>query len=177
MWNGGRHQSYVYTVGFGRDARSLVTGGEDGVCYLWDLRPPDIRPDNDVYRLWHDLAGEDGSAAYQAMWALSEIPDHTIAMLAEKLHPVRTVIDLDHVAAGGSDEEIQRLRRMKKLLIQKDAKVESAVAVRRAIALLAQLGTSDAIVLLNKLAEQDPSRDVGRFASAALQRLRIAKAR
>jgi WD40 repeat protein len=39
VWDLGRHQHYVYTVGFGRDGRTLVSGGEDGVCYLWDLRP------------------------------------------------------------------------------------------------------------------------------------------
>ena len=52
VWNGGRHQSHVYTVGFGRDARTLVSGGEDGACYLWDLRPAGRRPDNDLARLW-----------------------------------------------------------------------------------------------------------------------------
>ena len=87
----------VYTVGFGRDSRTLVSGGEDGVCYLWDLRPPGSRPDNDPARLWQDLAGEDGSAAYQAIWALSEMPDRAVALLAEKLRPVKSVIDLDHV--------------------------------------------------------------------------------
>ena len=107
------------------------------------------------------------------MWALSEMPDRAVAMLAEKLRPVRTVIDLDHVDEGNPPEEIQRLRRMKKLLIDKDPTVESAVAVRRAISLLAQLGTPDAIGLLNELTEQNPQRDVGRFASAALDRLKI----
>jgi RNA polymerase sigma factor (sigma-70 family) len=173
VWNAGRHQSQVYTVGFGRDVRALVSGGEDGVCYLWDLRPPGNRPANDLARLWDDLAGENSSAAFQAMWALSQLPDRAVAMLAEKLHPVRSVIDLDRVAEGSSDEEIQRLRRMKKLLINKDPKVESAVAVRRAISVLAQLGTPDAIGLLNNLAEQDPKRDVGRLATAALDRLTI----
>jgi WD domain, G-beta repeat len=174
VWNGGRHHSGVYTVGFGRDVRDLVSGGEDGASYLWDLRPTDIRPDNDIARLWDDLAGEDSSAAFQAMWALSAIPDRTVTMLAEKLRPVTTVIDLDRVAAGTSEEEIQRRRRMKKLLIAKDPKVESAIAVRRAISLLAWIGTPDAIGLLNNLAEQDPKRDVGRFATAALARLKIA---
>jgi RNA polymerase sigma factor (sigma-70 family) len=175
VWNGGRHQSYVYTLGFGRDARNLVSGGADGVCYLWDLRPPGNRPDNNLTRLWHDLAGEDGPAAYQAMWALSEMPDRAVAMLAEKLRPVRTVIDLNRIAQGNSHEEIQRLRRLKEILINKDPKVESAVAARRAISLLAQLGTSDAIGLLNNLAEQVPKRDVGRFATAALDRLTMPK--
>jgi len=107
------------------------------------------------------------------MWALAEMPDRSVAMLAEKLRPVRTVIDLDRVAEGSSPEEIQRLRRMKKLLINKDPKVQSAVAVRRAISLLAQLGTPDAVGLLKNLAEQDPKRDVAQFATAALDRLTV----
>ena len=36
----GRHQHFVYTVGFGRDARTLLSGGDDGVCYLWDVPLP-----------------------------------------------------------------------------------------------------------------------------------------
>ena len=48
VWNVGRHQSSVYTVGFGRDARSLVSGGEDGACYVWDLRPSANPPDDDL---------------------------------------------------------------------------------------------------------------------------------
>jgi WD40 repeat protein len=63
-WHAGQHQSQVYTVSFGRDTRSLVSGGEDGVCYLWDLRPRDHRSVDDLEGLWADLAGEDGSAAF-----------------------------------------------------------------------------------------------------------------
>ncbi len=173
VWNVGRHQGYVSTVGFGRDARTLVSGGEDGVCYLWDLRPPGDRADKDPARLLQDLAGEHGPAAYQAMWALSETPDRAVALLSEKLRQVKSVIDLDRVDSRNSDEETQRLRRMKTLLVQKDPKVESAVAVRRAISLLAQLGTPDAIGWLEDLARQDPKGDVSRFATAALERLRI----
>ncbi len=175
VWDGGRHQSHVYTVGFGRDDRTLVSGGDDGVCYVWDLRPPGKRLDNDQIHLWDDLAGEDGLAAYQAMWALSEMPDGAVRWVTEKLGPVKAVIDLDHVAAGDSPDEIQRLRRMKTLLVNKDPKVESLVAVRRAISLLAQLETPDAIGLLNDLAKQDSTRELARFAAAALDRLRIAR--
>ena len=173
VWSGGRHQSEVYTVGFGRDVRTLVSGGRDGACYLWDLQPPGNRPDNDPARIWDDLAGEDGPAAFQAIRALSQMPDRAVAMLAEKLRAVKTVIDLDRVAEGNSVEEIQRLRRMKTLLIHKDPKVESAIAVRRAVSLLAQIGTPDAIGLLHNLAKQHPTRDVARFAAAAVDRLTI----
>ena len=135
--NAGRHQSYVYTLGFGRDARSLVSGGSDGLCYLWDLRPPGTRPDRDLARLWHDLVGEDGPTAYEAMFALSEIPDRAVAMLAENLRPVKTVVDLDRIAEGSSDEEAQRRRRLTRLLVERDPKVKLAIGVRRAVSLLA----------------------------------------
>lgn len=46
----GRHQSYVYRVSFGRDSRTLLSGGNDGVCYLWDLPPNETRPDIDLDR-------------------------------------------------------------------------------------------------------------------------------
>jgi hypothetical protein len=172
VWNGGRHQSSVYTVGFGRDVRGLVSGGDDGACYLWDLRPSANPRDIDLDHLWHDLAGDDSLAAYTAIWALSEAPDRCVEMLAEKLRPVRTVIDLDHVEEGKPLEEIHRLRRMKKLLIDKDPAFESALTVRRAISLLAQLGTPEAAELLKALADQGPKRDVGRFSTDALHRLR-----
>jgi WD40 repeat protein len=46
----GRHQSYVNTVSFGRDNRTLLSGGRDGVCYLWDLQPRDTQPGKDLNR-------------------------------------------------------------------------------------------------------------------------------
>jgi hypothetical protein len=105
------------------------------------------------------------------MWALSGIPDRAVALLAEKLGPVKSVGDLDHVDAGIPREESERRRRMRAILIQKDPKLESAIAVRRAISLLAWIGTPDAIALLNDLAKRDPSGELGRFATAALDRL------
>jgi RNA polymerase sigma factor (sigma-70 family) len=170
VWDRGRHQGDVYTVGFGRDSRTLVSGGQDGVCYLWDLRPTGERPPDDPARLWEHLAGDDGPAAYRAIWALSDRPDRAVALLAEKLRPVKTVIDLDRVEGGSSHEENQRRRRMRAILIKKDPKVASALAVRRAVSLLAQIGTPEALALLNELAKQDPKGDLGRFAATALAR-------
>jgi WD40 repeat protein len=175
MWSVGRHQSYVYTLGFGRDDRSLVSGGSDGLCYLWDLRPPGVPADHDLARLWHDLVGEDGFAAYEAMFALFDIPDRTVAMLAENLRAVKTLVDLDRIAEAGSDDETQRRRRLAKLLVERDPKVKLEIGVRRAVSLLAQIGTPDAITSLKGLSEQSPKTDVGRFAAAALERLRAAE--
>jgi WD40 repeat protein len=170
VWDRGRHRGDVYTVGFGRDARTLVSGGQDGACYLWDLQPTGDRLADDPARLWDALAGDDGPAAYRAMWALSEIPDRAVAVLSDKLRPVKTIIDLDRTEDGISPEENQRRRRLRAILIQKEPQVESAIAVRRAVSLLAWIGTPDAIALLNNLATQDPKGDLGRFATAALDR-------
>ena len=175
VWNVGRHQNDVDSVSFGRDARTLVSGGDDGLCYVWDLRPPRDRPDRELTGLWDDLAGENGLAAYQAMWSLSDMGDRAVSMVAERLRAVTTVIDLDHVDEGKSTDEIDRLRRMKRLLITKDPNVESAIAVRRAISLLAQIGTPAAIGLIKNLVERKPRRDVAQIAASALDRLAISK--
>jgi RNA polymerase sigma factor (sigma-70 family) len=175
VWNAGKHQSYVYTVGFGRDASTLVTGGEDGVCYLWDLQPAGKRTDTDPARLWQALAGDDGPAAYEAMWALVEMPDRSIGMLADKLLRVRTLIGLEQLDQEHSPEEIERRTRMKNLLINKDPSIAKAVTVRRAISVLGQIGTPEAIAVLEKLASQEPKRDVGRLATDALDRLKIGR--
>ena len=62
---------------------------------------------------------------------------------------------------------------MKTILVQKDSKVLSAIAVRRSVSLLAQIGTRDAIQLLDELARREPKSEMSRFASAARDRLRI----
>ena len=73
--------------------------------------------------------GTTSPAAYRAMWALSEIPDRAVALLAEKLRPVRTVIDLDRIDAGLPPRGDPATAAHETLLIEKDPKVVSAVAV------------------------------------------------
>ena len=167
--NVGEHEGLGYTVGFGRDSRTLVSGGDDGVCYVWNLKRSNNNPlDKAPPRLWDDLAGDDPSDAYRALWSLLETPDDTVALLAEKLRPVRTVIDRDRMSEGDSADEVETRRRLQKILADKDPTVELAIVVRRAIALLSQLGTPPAIQLLQELAAGNPNGEVGRLTTAAL---------
>ena len=93
VWNNGEHAGYAYTVGFGRDSRTLVSGGRDGVCYLWDLRPQDVPASRDPAVLWHDLSGRSAANAFAAMWGLSAAPDRTVAFLAERVPPQQPSAD------------------------------------------------------------------------------------
>jgi WD40 repeat protein len=166
----GQHQGYVCTVGFGRDNRTIVTGGADGVCYRWDLRPPGKQADNDLNRLWNDLAGDDSAAAYRAMWALAETPEGSVTFLADKLRPIKSLIDPDQLNDGSTDEETQRREILKKRLLDKDKEVERWVTVARAVSLLGQLGTLEAFRILKDLSSQEPTGDVAPLATDALDR-------
>jgi WD40 repeat protein len=169
MWKVGQHESYVYTVGFGADNRTLVSGGQDSVCYRWDLQPRGEQPDQDLNVLWKDLGGE-GSAAYRAMWAMTRIPDRTVAFLGNKLRPVTKVMDLDRIVKGLPADEAARRERLVRILADKDEKVALSTVARRATVTLGQLGTPDAIRLLKELAERDPNSDLGKLAAAAVER-------
>ena len=168
VWDLGRHEHYVYTVRFGRDWRTLISGGEDGVCYLWDLRPPEKRSGKDPARLWDDLAGEDSRAAYQAMWELSESPGRTVAYLSERLRQITAIKDPDRA----SIDETAHENRLAKPLVKEKEGTDRSVTVRRALSLLAQLGTPESTRLLKDLADQNPNGDLGRLAAAELARSR-----
>jgi WD40 repeat protein len=174
VWNRGRHQGYVSTVSFGRDNQTVATGGSsDDVCYLWDLQPHGVEVTGTLEQLWHDLAGDDSAAAYQAMWALAKQADKSVAFLADKLRPVRSLVDPDHVAKEDSPDERQRIKELKKLLAEKDPTVELEIAMRRAVSVLAQTGSTEARDVLRQLAERDPKGDVASLASVALARLSV----
>lgn len=166
VWNVGKHRHYVYTVGFGRDSRTLVSGGDDGVAYVWSLRPAGNVPSAES-PLWQALAGEDSRAAYEAMWALTDQPERGVSLVAEKLRPVTSLIDPDRADKDNTPDEALRLKRMKRLLADRDPKIEIEVVAKRAIALLGLVGTPEAIKLLDELAKRDPNGELGRLATAA----------
>jgi WD40 repeat protein len=169
VWDVGRHQHYVDTVGFGRDNRSLVTGGSDGVCYLWDLQPRGEGPGKEMNGLWDDLTGDEGPAAYRAMWAMATTPDQTVKFLGDKLRPVTTVIDTNRLGKGLSTDEVERRARLSRLLAKQNEKVELLMTVRRAVSLLVGLGTPSADRLLGELAGRNPRSELESLAADAIR--------
>lgn len=166
----GRHGQYVHMVGFGRDSRTLVTSGSDGLGYLWDVRPANVPGDAEPARLWNDLASDDPATAWRAMWAFSERPREAAGFLSAKMQPVRMLVDPDRIPRDAPPEEIERQKRLQKLLVDKEEKVELALVARRALSVLAQLDDPEALRTLELLASENPESELSQLAAAAIKR-------
>lgn len=163
----GEHRDSVDMLAFGPNSITLLSSGGDGLCYLWDLRPPALKRPMDFEVLWEDLADESPYAAYRAMCAMTIEPDHAATFIADKLRGVTKLMDPNEVDDGLSEEDAERRRRLKRLLIKKDPGIEYAVRVQRAVAILTNVDTPLAKKQLHELAK-DPQSPVGRLATEEL---------
>jgi WD40 repeat protein len=85
LWNEARHKKYVYNVAFSPDDRCLLTGGQDGVCYLWDLNVTGGQP-VDYAMLGQDLIGASPRAAFAAQQRLLAEPEPAVGVLESLLN-------------------------------------------------------------------------------------------
>jgi WD40 repeat protein len=87
--------SYVRGFCLSPDGGQAVTPLQDGTALVWELPPraaPMLNPlgQADATRLWTDLAAEDASTAYHALWKLTDTPDAAVALLGKNLKPLAT---------------------------------------------------------------------------------------
>jgi hypothetical protein len=77
------------------DGRTVATGHPDTTVLLWDLRPPDTTRGAEVLSpaqqeaCWTHLAGDDAGRALAASSQLLDAPDQAVALLRDRLHPVK----------------------------------------------------------------------------------------
>jgi hypothetical protein len=102
----GKHERDVFSLAFSRDGRTLATGSADTTVLLWDvtgrrkngaLVPVDLGPDR-LRELWEVLGDTDAARAHRAIWELVAGGQRAVAVLGQRLKPVRL-----------SDQEITRL--------------------------------------------------------------------
>jgi hypothetical protein len=91
------HQSYVASLAFAPDGRTLASGSADTTALVWDLRgvPGEGRPSSgagaDLNRLWDDLADSDAARADEALRALAASPESAVPFLKKRLSPTKSV--------------------------------------------------------------------------------------
>ena len=137
VWGCAQHQSHIYTVSFGGDGRHLLSGGDDGLGYLWDLRPRDAKSDKGLETLWAELVGDNSRAAYRAAWDLGERKGEAVEMIAKRLSPIVDIVDPDR-SPPSSPAERQQFEASNKRLADHDPGVATYLTVVRAISALEQ---------------------------------------
>lgn len=155
----GKHESNAYTVCFGSDLRTLISGGDDGMGFQWDLRrgigERPLEPD----ALWEVLRSGSATDAFGVVQALSAKPEVAVDLIARKLNPVLTLADPIGVPDRAS---------LYKKLIGKNDEIEYAIAARRAVTALAQTEGAQARNLLQAFADRGLDDPIGRLAHAAI---------
>jgi len=181
LWTGRDHQKPLYAVNFGARDRTILSGGTDGVCYLWDLQADFGSEEWDPERLFSVLIRQEGRPAYAAYRQLAQTPEQTTALLTRKLaeiikHPVSdSDVRRSIVALGAPSRKIAERARTqlldlgmaiydqlskhleagnlteRKRLMVKDLMRRISGRTRRVVALLADLETQVADMSIDQL--------------------------
>lgn len=77
------HQQGIDTIEFGPKDRTILTGGDDGVCNLWEFPSPSSKLDDD--QAFQKLVGENGKFAFAVFQHLDDEPDRASRLLETRL--------------------------------------------------------------------------------------------
>ena len=181
------------SLAFSPDGRTLAASSAGGPVYVWDvagiLQSKPRRLSNDeLQRGWNALAGEDASAAFQAIRRLAAAPEQTLPFLREHLKPVsapdakriRQLVDmLDNADFSARQKAVEELEKQNDaaadLLRQIMAKEKPSLEVRRRLQQIVEsienkpesLRVVRAVEVLEWIATPDAVRLVGELADGA----------
>jgi WD40 repeat protein len=163
----GQHRDNVYTLQFADRHRQLVSGGDDGICYLWDLRPALKVNDPGL-----DYLNDPPEVAYAIMRQLEDNPAGIVDEITRKIAGVTSLIDVESIVAGLDETEAEQRLGLAKILVEKDSRVEYARVVQRGMLLLERVATPEAIAALQQFSRNHASAEIKQLAAEALERLR-----
>jgi hypothetical protein len=86
----------VHALAFSPDGKLLASGSGDTTVLMWDMagKVPALAAKDvtakELDRLWQDLGGTDGPAAWQAIVSLAAGREKTVALLKDRLEPAKS---------------------------------------------------------------------------------------
>jgi WD40 repeat protein len=134
------HTGGVLSLSYSPDGRRLVSGSGDTTALVWDLtgqetrgRKAGILSNVELEGLWSDLANEDASKAWQAIWTLALAPESSVPYLGGHLQPVPPA-DKDKIARSIADLDSEDFAARRDAARQLEAVAELAEpALRKAL--------------------------------------------
>ncbi len=109
LWLRPCHRGSLYSIEFGPDDRTLLTGGADGVNYVWDLNQTSKSPDADCREVAVHLFGDDAQAAFDAFQYLASRPDEALPAIVARVEQKFATFELDNRET--IESMVQRLER------------------------------------------------------------------
>ncbi|MEQ1825702.1 MAG: hypothetical protein ABL921_07135, partial [Pirellula sp.] len=97
VMNIGKHDSHVYSVGFGETVCDLYSGASDGICRVWNLERPEANVGNSLSSIWKSFKDGTADRSFQAMIELSKRPEEALQLIQSDLSAFNdTVVRDDH---------------------------------------------------------------------------------
>src|SRR5262249_62047261 len=139
----------IKALAFTPDGR-LLASGHDRTALVWDVTallregklPAFALSPTDMKRLWANLASEEASKAFQAIWHLAATPRQTVPFLKEWLRPAaidrnkigRLITDLDSnqfAVRQKAEAELEKLGELTEPALRKALQGQPSLELRR----------------------------------------------